>query len=110
MKGKREYCVLCHRIHASFNWRYGEYETTDGRRYGWFCDKWFTPTHPEFMPQRVKDDRNKWAKSIMQPYRGGTASQEYIDTYGTKRINPKDVKRAKPVWKDILPMNWEKSI
>jgi hypothetical protein len=108
---KRSYCTLCHRIHKSFNWRYAQYETPDGKRYGWFCDKWFTPApYPEFMPQRIKDDRPKYAKSLMQPYRGGVASQEYIDTYGTKRINPKDVKKAKNVWGDILPMNWKKSL
>jgi len=107
----KELCVLCHKIHEAFNWKYGEYETVEGLRWGWFCDKWYKPSHPEFVPQRIKDDRNKYAKSIMQPYRQGVASQEYIDTYGTKRINPKDVKKAKKVWTtDVLKNGWERSI
>ena len=100
---------MCHRLHDALNWKYSEYETTDGIKYGWFCEKWFKPSHPEFVPQRIKDQRNEYARSMLQPYRGGIASQEYIDANGTSRINQKDIKKAKNVWKEILPTNWQKS-
>ena len=107
---KRDLCVLCKRIHKSYNWHYGPYETVEGERYGWFCDKWFTPSrYPEFVPESIKEERKEYSKALLQPYRQGIASQEYIDSYGTKRINPKDVKKSKKVWGDILPFGWEKS-
>jgi hypothetical protein len=62
------------------------------------------------VPERIKTQRSEFAKSLLQPYRSGVASQEYIDTYGTDRINPKDVKKAKKVWTgDVLPSHWENS-
>lgn len=105
----RSLCVLCHKIHGGQNWRYASYETSNGIRYGWFCQKWYKPVTPEFVPERVKEDRKTYAKSLLQPYRGGVPSSEYIQSYGTGRIDPNDVKKAKPVWKDILSTGWEKS-
>jgi hypothetical protein len=99
----KELCVLCHKIHDAFNWKYGEYETVEGLRWGWFCDKWFKPSHPEFVPQRIKDDRVTNFNSLMQPFRGGELSKEYVEKYGTKRlkVTPEEVKKAKHVWKDL---------
>lgn len=105
----RELCVLCHRLHEAENWKYSEYETVDGTRYGWFCEKWYKASHPEWIPERIKEDRKKFAKSTLQPYRNGVASQEFIDTYGSKNINPSDAKKAQNVWKDTLPTNWQRS-
>ena len=102
-------CVLCHRLHNAYNWKYAPYTDAEGTRYGWFCDRWFKPTSPEFVPEGIKEDRKNYAKSLLQPYRGGVASSEYIEAYGTGRIAPEDVKSAKPVWKEILPIGWQKS-
>jgi hypothetical protein len=99
-------CVLCHTTHDAQNWKYAEYEK--GKE-GWFCERWFKPTNPEFVPQRIKDQRQEYAKSLLQPYRGGTASQEYIEAYGTGRIQPEDIKGAKNVWKEVLPSRWKNS-
>jgi hypothetical protein len=103
----RELCVLCHKVHEAHNWKYTEYETVDGVKYGYFCEKWFKPSHPEWVPQRIKDERNAMAKSMIQPYREGVLSKEFVDTYGTKHVDPKEVKKAKNVWKDTLPSNWQ---
>jgi hypothetical protein len=103
-------CVLCHRLHKSSNWKYSEYETISGKFYGWFCEKWFriSPAR-EAVPQRITEERNKYAKSMLQPYREGTLSQEFVEAYGTKHLDPKEVKHAKRVWKDTLPSNWQRS-
>lgn len=100
------YCAGCKKTHEDFNWQTISVESPE---ITWICSKWFKPSRPEFVPQRIKDQRNEYAKSLLQPYRGGTASQEYIDAYGTGRIQPEDIKKAKPVWKDVLPSNWKHS-
>jgi hypothetical protein len=100
----KEPCVLCHKLHEALNWKYSEYETTDGVRYGWFCEKWFSPSrYPEFVPQRIKDDREKNFNAVLQPYRGGEVSREYIEKYGTGRlkVSKKEVEKAKYVWTDL---------
>lgn len=57
----------------------------------------------EFTSDSIKSQRKEYLKSTLQPYRSGELSQEYLQAYGTKNINPtaKEVKRARPVWKDI---------
>lgn len=47
--------------------------------------------------------RREHKKDILQPYRKGELSKEYVDTYGTQGINvsKKDANKAKRVWKDI---------
>lgn len=56
----------------------------------------------EFTPDYVKESRKEYAKSIIQPYRGGVLSKEYIDTFGTKgiRATEDEVKKAEYVWDD----------
>lgn len=107
----REMCVLCHRNHESSNWKYGEYVTVEGKKWGWFCGKYFKSSTPEFVPQRIKDDRKANAKSLLQPWRNGELSREYLDTYGNGRIKAtdKEIKSAKKTWSDVLPSGWESS-
>ena len=57
----------------------------------------------EFTTENIKDQRKAYAKDIIQPFRKGELSKEYVDTYGTKHlkgITPQEVKKAKPVWDD----------
>lgn len=68
------------------------------------------PKPPEMTSQTVKEERDKYARSIVQPYRNGVLSKEYLDMYGTKGINPsdKDIKGAKNVWTgDVISPNME---
>ena len=61
---------------------------------------------PEFVPDRIKEDRKEYYKSTIQAYRGRTLSKEYLEAYGEKGINPTDAekKNAKYVWRDTP--NW----
>lgn len=98
------YCVLCKKKHSAYAWR------TSESMEGWFCNEHFTPEKdPEYIPERIKEDRKKFAKATLQPYRGGVASSEYIQAYGTKNFSEEDVRTARPVWKEILPQGWERS-
>ena len=55
----------------------------------------------EFMPDRIKEDRDKHAMDTIQPYRGDVLSKEYIAVHGTKNIPKDKVKSAKWCWQEI---------
>lgn len=89
------FCVGCNSEHEDKSWIY---------RDGWLCSKYFKPSvKPEFVPDRILNDRNEYFNSIVQPYRQGQLSKEFIDRHGTKGINatPKEIAKAKNVWKDL---------
>jgi len=103
----KQLCVLCHKIHDSTNWKYAEYQTPEGYRWGWFCNKWYKPKTYEFVPQRIKDERVKYRKEILQPYRSGQLSKEFCEEYPQQvkkmvkagAVTKKEVAKAKNVWK-----------
>lgn len=56
-------------------------------------------SHPvEFTSESIKEDRKRFQKDILQPFRAGELSAEYIKAYGTKGINvtKEEVKKAIP--------------
>jgi hypothetical protein len=56
----------------------------------------------EFTTADIKDQRKAYSKDIVQPFRKGDLSKEYIEQYGTKgiKVNSKEVKKARKVWQD----------
>ena len=87
----KEHCLNHNKVHEHHAWK------TSGE--GWYCiDK---GAYTEFVPQRIKDDRVKYKKDIVQPFRGGVPSKEFADTYPkqAKKIFGKDIDKAKYVWK-----------
>lgn len=50
----------------------------------------------EFTSEGVKEDRKKFAKDILQPFRSGELSKEFIDQYGTEgiNVNKEEIKHA----------------
>jgi hypothetical protein len=96
-------CVLCHKTHTSFAWRYSSYENNSGIHDGWVCEKWFRSTAPEFVPESIKEDRQKYFNSLLQPTRGGEISREYLEAYGNGRLKAteKEIKNAKYTWRDL---------
>jgi hypothetical protein len=76
----------------------------DGIYQDFYCDRCHTMSsfeQVEFVPDRIKQERIKHAKDIVQPWRSGELSKEYIDAHGTKGLNvtQDQVKNAKNVWK-----------
>lgn len=57
----------------------------------------------EFVPESMKEERKKYAKDILQPFRGGELSKEYLDAWGSSKLNvtPEEVRKAKPTWSDL---------
>ena len=98
-----EYCIVCKKKKDHFGWK--------NQGDGWICGDHFKVSYPEFVPQSTKEDRHTHAKSMIQPFREGKLSKEYVDTYGTKNINvtKDEVRKAKPVWGDVLKSGWERS-
>lgn len=60
---------------------------------------------PEYVPNRIKDERMKYLKDTIQPFRKGdnTLSSEWV------KANPKQaakydketIRKAKPIWSDV---------
>lgn len=59
------------------------------------------PKQPvEMTTDAIKEARVANAKEIVQPFRDGKLSQEYLDIYGTKSIiaSDEDVRKAEYIW------------
>lgn len=58
----------------------------------------------EFVPDAIKEDRVKYKRDIVQPFRDGQPSKEFIDTYperSKKMFTNEERRKAKPVWTDV---------
>lgn len=66
----------------------------------------------EFTSNEIKEGRKAHFKSIVQKYRGGELSKEFVDAYPERAEamvkegvhTKKEIKNAKDVWGDISPM------
>lgn len=56
----------------------------------------------EFTTDSIRYQRKAYSKDIIQPYRSGELSKEYLDAHGSEGIKatPKQIKNARNVWKD----------
>jgi hypothetical protein len=107
------FCVFCQKKHDDFAWKTIDYEENGVKKWGWFCRKAFKPSpDPERIPERIKDDRKAFAKSMLQPFREGEPSREFIEAYpdqARKTFTPKEIANAKNVWKDVIGSHWQNS-
>lgn len=57
----------------------------------------------EMTTEAIKSSRKEYKDEIIQPFREGVVSKEYIDIYGTQGINAtkQEIKNAKNVWDDL---------
>ena len=66
------------------------------------------PSYPiEFTSQNIKDERKKYFKSTIQPWRDGQPSLEYQKAYpeqAGKMFKKYKKSQIKEVWKDISPV------
>lgn len=112
------FCSTCKKKHDIDDWypimTYGIREPS-----AYHCKK-FLEIRPEqklratteHIPDSMKEDRRANEKSMIQPWREGEVSAEYIKAYpeqAKKMFTEKERMRAKDVWKDTLHTNWEKS-
>jgi len=52
----------------------------------------------EFTSEEIKRERKQFAKDILQPFRSGELSSEYLKAFGTKglQVTKEDIKKAVP--------------
>jgi hypothetical protein len=105
-------CAGCEKKHDDWAWRNTTYTFEEGDRSGWFCTKWQKPTPTaERIPDSIKADRIKYANDMVQPYRQGQPSREYIKLYPKQAKNTftaSERKKAKNVWGDIKGIDTRK--
>ncbi len=64
-----------------------------------------TPQKQDELPgESIKQQRREFAPDMLQPWREGQLSKEYLDKHGTEniKVTPEEVKNAKNVWKGDL--------
>ncbi len=57
----------------------------------------------EITTDAIKGERRAHKPDIIQPYREGQLSKEFIDHHGTGTIKatPEEIRNAQPVWNDL---------
>ena len=60
------------------------------------------PKPVEFTSDSIKEQRKEHAKDLLQPYRKGVLSKEYVEAHGTRYIkaSKEEIKKAKNVWSE----------
>jgi hypothetical protein len=99
----KNYCVVCGCERDDLNWKHRDWGGVEG----WGCSKHFHATPHIKIPERIRDDAKKYAKDIIQPFREGNLSREFVDNYPDQvkgmvkegSITQKEVEKAKEVWK-----------
>lgn len=58
----------------------------------------------EFTSNEIREERKADSKSILQPFRKGELSKEYVDQWGADKlaVSPQEIRNAKPVWNSDL--------
>ena len=104
------YCNGCKKKHDDFQWK----ATWQTDKIVYYCSKFFKPQNIEHIPQSMKTAREKYVKSMLQPWRSGEPSAEYIEAYpklAKKMFTTKEILKSKPVWGDTPNIkNWRKTI
>lgn len=62
-----------------------------------------TKTEPlEFTTDSIKEERKRFAKDIIQPFRAGELSKEYVEAWGAKhlKVSAEEIKKARPTWQE----------
>lgn len=98
-------CPVCLKGNANIHPVYGALpcETCQRKR-----TKNSLPQKPvEFSGDDIKQQRQEYARSIIQPFRSGVLSKEYIEAFGTDKlkVSKQDIENAKYCWKDIYSPN-----
>lgn len=92
-------CFGCKKTHESYQWK----TYYDGNSLITICSLWYKPSGaPEIVPQRIKNEREQFFKSTVQPWRQGEPSKEFMELYpqrASKLFTPKEQIKAKYTWK-----------
>jgi len=88
-------CPQCHKNEAGYKQFLGVIPCDDCRKSSGKLSKQI-----EFTSQDIKDQRKQFANDIIQPFREGHVSKEYVEVYGTKHIDvsKNELKNLKNTW------------
>ena len=108
------YCPVCNKNKAVIHRMYGVLPCTtcNARRDHENLQNGIYKRYPEFVPESIKKERVENAKSMIQPWREGEPSAEYIEAYPEQAehmFSYKERLTAKSVWKGDLPSYWRKT-
>lgn len=104
-----EFCIIHQKKHQSESgWKYKQWNTENGSVYGWGCAD---VRYPEFVPQKVHEERVTYANDQIQSHRGGELSREFLEAHPQRAkqmlkdgvITKEDVKKSKNVWGRDIP-------
>jgi len=88
-------CPICNKNEAGYKQFLGVIPCESCRKFSGKLSK-----QVEFTSQNIKEERKQFAKDILQPFREGHVSKEYVEAYGTKHIDvsKNEIKNLKNVW------------
>lgn len=100
-------CLVCHEKEALTHELFGVLPCQDcqDRRRVFSLP---TPSPIEMVGESIKNERNEFAASIVQPRnRYGELSKEYLDAHGTKGIKAtkEEIKNARNIWDGAISPN-----
>jgi len=96
-----KFCVLCKKEHDDHGWLFRSWDDVDG----WACTQYFKPSGSWSMENNITSEtyqkRYEASRDLVQPFRDGVPSAEYVKLTGGKNMSKEDIKRAQPVWQDV---------
>ena len=107
-------CIIHNTTHTSEGgWTYREWDMESGKIYGWGCSD---ISYPEFTTENIKEERKKYAPDMVQRFREGSLSREFVELYPDQArgmvkegiITKEQVKKSKYVWKEKEFKYWDK--
>lgn len=99
----REFCYVCN-INKDYPfWKNTRVLTQEGEKSVWVCGEHYKVKSIEWVPDRIREERKMFKNDLIQPFRDGQLSKEFVDLYGTKNLDvtDKEVRNAKNVWQDL---------
>lgn len=100
-----EYCLGCKKRHDDTRWK--SWYNKDTKKVEYICKLYFKPTSYEIVPQRIKDEREKYGADQVQSHRQGEFSREFAEIYPERTremikagvVTQDEVRNSRPVWK-----------
>lgn len=74
------FCVRCNKEHDSdYNWKNRVWDVKEGKIEGWGCTRSISPA--TIVNETLANDRKKYAREILQPFKGGELNKEFAKEY-----------------------------
>lgn len=103
------YCYKHEKVHEASDWRGKPQRTKNGVEIQHICLEYHESHYPEFVPNRIRDERVQFANDQLQSHRQGEFSKEFAEAHPNRvkqmirdgAITKEEVKKAKYVWPEV---------